>query len=96
MEFEPAHSVGEPFFQHLDDLEQEPERKDKALQTLVDHFGKVDKVLTPSNGSIENRGEGPAAWKAQLPCQRCYDRMRDSDTEQGRRMSAHMRLLHFL
>jgi len=49
LEFKPGHSVGDLLTQHLDELEQEAERKGGVLQTLADHFAKVYKVcLTPS------------------------------------------------
>jgi hypothetical protein len=44
LEFKPAHSVGDLLTQHLDDLEQEAERKGGVLQTLADHFAKMYKV----------------------------------------------------
>jgi len=39
-EFKPACSVGDLLTQHLDELEQEVERKGGVLQTLNDHFSK--------------------------------------------------------
>jgi hypothetical protein len=45
--FKPAHSVGDLLTQHLDELEQEAERKGGVLQTLFDHFAKVYKVAMP-------------------------------------------------
>lgn len=33
--------------QHVDELEQEAERKGGVLQTLADHFGKVYKATMP-------------------------------------------------
>lgn len=36
-EFKPAHSAEDLVTQHLDELEQEAERKGGALQTLSDH-----------------------------------------------------------
>ena len=49
LEFKPGHSVGDLLTQHLDELEQEAERKGGVLQTLAVHFAKVYKVcLTPS------------------------------------------------
>ena len=44
LEFKPAHPVGDLLTQHLDELEQEAERKGGVLQTLADHFAKVYKV----------------------------------------------------
>jgi hypothetical protein len=44
LEFKPAYSVGDLLTQHLDELEQEAERKGGVLQTLADHFAKVYKV----------------------------------------------------
>jgi hypothetical protein len=41
LEFKPAYSVGDLLTQHLDELEQEVERKGGVLQTLSDHFAKV-------------------------------------------------------
>src|SRR5215831_16018085 len=47
LEFTPAHSVGDLITQHLDELEQEAERKGRVLQTLSDHFAHVYKVAVP-------------------------------------------------
>jgi len=47
LEFKPAYSVGDLLTQHLDELEQEAERKAGVLQTLADHFAKVYKVAMP-------------------------------------------------
>jgi hypothetical protein len=47
LEFKPAYSVGDLLTQHLDELEQEAERKGGVLQALADHFAKVYKVVTP-------------------------------------------------
>ncbi len=44
LDFKPAHSVGDLLTQHVDELEQEAERKGGVLQTLADHFGKVYKA----------------------------------------------------
>jgi hypothetical protein len=44
LEFKPAHSVGDLLTQHLDELEQEAERKGGVLQALTDHFAKMYKV----------------------------------------------------
>jgi hypothetical protein len=44
LEFKPAHSVGDLLTQHLDELEQEAERKGGVLQLLVDHFAKEYKA----------------------------------------------------
>jgi hypothetical protein len=46
LEFKPAYSVGDLLTQHLDDLEQEAERKGGVLRTLCDHFSRIYK--TPS------------------------------------------------
>jgi hypothetical protein len=47
LEFKPAYSVGDLLTQHLDELEQEAERKGGVLKTLADHFAKVYQVATP-------------------------------------------------
>jgi hypothetical protein len=47
LEFKPAYSVGDLLTQHLDELEQETERKGGVLQMLTDHFGRVYKVTAP-------------------------------------------------
>jgi hypothetical protein len=44
LEFKPAYSVGELLTQHLDELEEEAERKGGVLQTLGDHFGRIYKA----------------------------------------------------
>ena len=44
LEFKPAHSVGDLLTQHLNELEQEAERKGGVLQVLSDHFGSVPSV----------------------------------------------------
>jgi hypothetical protein len=44
LEFKPVYSVGDLLTQHLDELEQEAERKGGVLQILVDHFVKVYKA----------------------------------------------------
>jgi len=44
LEFKPAHSVGDLLTRHLDELEQEAERKGGVLQTVADHFAKMYKV----------------------------------------------------
>jgi hypothetical protein len=44
LDFKPAHSVGDLLTQHLDELEQEAERKGGVLQALRDHFARVYKV----------------------------------------------------
>jgi hypothetical protein len=41
LEFKPAYSVGDLLTQHLNELEQEAERRGGVLQTLSDHFAKV-------------------------------------------------------
>jgi hypothetical protein len=48
LEFKPAHSVGDLLTQHLNELEQEAERKGGVLQMLADHFAKVYKAGMPS------------------------------------------------
>jgi len=49
LEFKLAYSVADLLTQHLDELEQEAERKGGILQTLRDHFSKVYKA-PPSIG----------------------------------------------
>ena len=44
LEFKPAYSVGDLLTQHLDELEQEAERKGGILQTLADHFARIHKI----------------------------------------------------
>jgi hypothetical protein len=44
LEFKPAYSVGDLLTQHLDELEQEAERKGGVLQMLSDHFARVYKT----------------------------------------------------
>jgi hypothetical protein len=44
LEFKPAYSVGDLLTQHLDELEQEAERKGGIAQMLADHFLKVYKA----------------------------------------------------
>jgi hypothetical protein len=44
LEFKPAYSVGDLLTQHLDELEQEAERKGGIMQTLTDHFSRVYKL----------------------------------------------------
>src|SRR6478752_3299847 len=44
LEFKPAHSVGDLLTQHLDELEQEADRKGGVQQALSDHFARVYKV----------------------------------------------------
>jgi hypothetical protein len=48
LEYKPTYSVGDLLTQHLDELEQEAERKGGALQVLSDHFAMVYKVNAPS------------------------------------------------
>jgi hypothetical protein len=48
LEFKPAYSVGDLLTQHLDELEQEAERKGGVLQSLSDHFAKVYKATVPA------------------------------------------------
>ena len=45
--FKPAYSVGDLLTQHLDELEEEAERKGGVLQALTDHFTKVYRVPLP-------------------------------------------------
>ena len=47
LEFKPAYSVGDLLTQHLDELEQEAERKGGVTQTLTDHFAKAFKIAWP-------------------------------------------------
>jgi hypothetical protein len=47
LEFKPAHSVGDLLTQHLDELEEEAERKGGVLQTLRDQFAMIYKVAPP-------------------------------------------------
>jgi hypothetical protein len=47
LDFKPAHSVGDLVTQHLDELEQEAERKGGVLQALAEHFAKVYRVRLP-------------------------------------------------
>jgi hypothetical protein len=51
LEFKPAHSVGDLLVQHLDDLEQEAQKKGGVEQVLADHFAKVYKVVHPLVGA---------------------------------------------
>jgi hypothetical protein len=44
LEFKPTYSVGDLLTQHLDELEQEAERKGGIRQVLTDHFAKIYKV----------------------------------------------------
>jgi hypothetical protein len=44
LEFKPAYSVGDLLTQHLDELEQEAERKGGVLQALSNHFARVYKA----------------------------------------------------
>ena len=44
LEFKPAYSVGDLLTQHLDELEQEAERKGGIRQMLTEHFAKTYKV----------------------------------------------------
>ncbi len=53
LEFKPAYSVGDLVTQHLDELEQEAERKGGVLQTLSDHFAKIYKIGYPYGPSSE-------------------------------------------
>jgi mannose/fructose-specific phosphotransferase system component IIA len=47
LEFKPAHSLGDLLTQHLDELEQEAERKGGVIQLLIDHFAMVHKIDPP-------------------------------------------------
>ena len=47
LEFKPAYSVGDLLTQHLDELDQEAERKGGVLQSLNDHFAKIYKIGYP-------------------------------------------------
>jgi hypothetical protein len=47
LELKPAHSVGDLLTQHLDELEQEAERKGGVTQILTDHFAKAFKIAWP-------------------------------------------------
>jgi len=47
LEFNPAYSVGDLLTQHLDDLEDESERKGGDMRKLQDHFMKVHKAHLP-------------------------------------------------
>jgi hypothetical protein len=40
LEFKPAHSVGDLLTLRLDELEQQADRKGRALQALADHFAR--------------------------------------------------------
>jgi hypothetical protein len=48
LEFKPAHSVGDLLTQHLDELEQEAERRGGVLQTLVDHIARIYRAPLPA------------------------------------------------
>jgi hypothetical protein len=45
--FKPAHSVGDLLVRHLDELEQETEKKGGIEQVLAAHFAKVYKLPWP-------------------------------------------------
>jgi hypothetical protein len=47
LEFKPVHSIGDLLVQHLDDLEQEADKKGGVQQVLAGHFAKVYKVAMP-------------------------------------------------
>jgi hypothetical protein len=47
LEFKPAHSVGDLLTYHLDELEQEVERKGSVLQALADHFARIYQRALP-------------------------------------------------
>ena len=49
LEFKPAYSVGDLLVQHLEELEQEAEKKGGMQQVLVDHFARVYKVAPPQS-----------------------------------------------
>jgi hypothetical protein len=44
LEFKPTHTIDDLLTQHLDELEQEAERKGGVLQTLIDTFVKTFKT----------------------------------------------------
>jgi hypothetical protein len=44
LEFKLAYCVGDLLTQHLDELEQEAERKGGIVQALANHFARVYKV----------------------------------------------------
>jgi len=46
LEFKPDLSVGDLLTQHLDELEQEVERKGGVTQILIDHFATIYKAHT--------------------------------------------------
>jgi len=52
LEFKPASSIGDLLTQHLDELEQEADRKGGVLQTLSDHFERVYKVPRSMRGDL--------------------------------------------
>ena len=47
LEFKPAHSLGDLLTQHLDELEQEAERKGGVLEALTTHFARLYKTSLP-------------------------------------------------
>ena len=53
LEFKPAYSVGDLLTQHLEELEQEAERKGSISQTLADHSAKVHKVGWRHRSSLD-------------------------------------------
>ena len=44
LEFKPACSIGDLLTQHLDELEQEAERKGGVMQILSNHFAQIFKL----------------------------------------------------
>jgi hypothetical protein len=50
LEPKPANSIRDLLTQHLDELEQEAERKGGITQTLMDHFAKIHKM--PASPSL--------------------------------------------
>ncbi len=55
LEFKPAHSVGDPLVQHLEDLECEAEGKGGVQQVLADHFAHIYKVCLPQTAAARPR-----------------------------------------
>jgi hypothetical protein len=64
LEFKPAYSVGDLLTQHLDELEEEAERKGGILQALTDHFTKIYNVALFAASPVKAHPQGgpyPAA-----------------------------------
>jgi len=64
LEFRPAFSVGDLLTQHLDELEEEAERKGGVLQTLSDHFARLFRApmstaLAAYAEIVQQRWRGP-------------------------------------